>query len=131
MTAMTTTTAATAAGGFVGELIRPDAGIPAQRRRDGAGGPEGDGFCCRVITGDALAVIPGLPGDMRFDVVIADPPYNIGKDFGNNRDAMPLADYVEWTQRWVAHCFDRLSDNGLIYIYGLPEILAHIAVQYP
>ena len=131
MTAMTTTTAATAGGGFVGELIRPDAGIPAQRRRDGAGGPEGDGFCCRVITGDALAVIPGLPGDMRFDVVIADPPYNIGKDFGNNRDAMPLADYVEWTRQWVGHCFDRLSDNGLIYIYGLPEILAHIAVQYP
>lgn len=87
--------------------------------------------CCQIITGDALAVIPRLPADLRFDVVIADPPYNIGKDFGNNRDAMPLADYVEWTQQWVAHCFDRLSDNGLIYIYGLPEILAHIAVQYP
>ena len=64
---------------------RPPAALSAnssalmrESRRNGggmvAGGPEGDGFCCRVITGDALAVIPGLPGDMRFDVVIADPP---------------------------------------------------------
>ena len=106
-----------------------EGGIPAQWLGDD-GVPDGDS-CCQIITGDALAVIPTLPAEMRFDVVIADPPYNIGKDFGNNRDAMPIADYVDWTREWVAHCFDRLSDNGLIYIYGLPEILAHIAVQYP
>ena len=106
-----------------------DAGSPARWVDDFS--VEDDYPCCEIITGDALDIIPKLPSDMQFDVVVADPPYNIGKDFGNNRDAMPLADYVEWTRRWVGHCFDRLSDNGLIYIYGLPEILAHIAVRYP
>ena len=90
-----------------------------------------EGFCCQVIIGDVLAVLPTLPEDMRFDVVIADPPYNIGKDFGNNQDAMPIDDYVKWTQQWLSQCFNRLSEGGLIYVYGLPEILAHIAVQYP
>lgn len=106
-----------------------DDGAPAQWLDDYSA-RNGDP-CCQIITGDALAIIPDLPANMRFDVVVADPPYNTGKDFGNNRDLMPMEDYVKWTRQWVAQCFDRLADGGLIYIYGLPEILAHIAVQYP
>lgn len=70
-------------------------------------------------------------GGRKFDVVIADPPYNIGKDFGNDSDSRSLPDYIDWTKRWLSICFNHLADNGLIYVYGFAEILAHIAVQYP
>ena len=85
-----------------------------------------------IITGDAALVLKQLraAGEL-FDVIIADPPYNIGKDFGNNQDDLPLDDYIRWTQGWLADCFQLLAPAGLIYLYGFPEIVARIAAQYP
>ncbi len=68
---------------------------------------------------------------MQFDVILADPPYNIGKDFGNSSDMRSLESYVEWSRQWTAGAIEHLSENGVMYIYGVPEILAHIAVQFP
>jgi len=90
-----------------------------------------DEFHSRVITGDVLEILPTLPRTQRFDLVIADPPYNIGKDFGNNHDLMPLDAYIHWTRQWLGECLELLDDAGLVYVYGFPEILAHIAVQFP
>ena len=84
----------------------------------------------RIIEGDVLQVLQELSPDETFDVVIADPPYNIGKDFGNNHDAMPLGDYVEWTRKWIAECLRRLNPAGLLYVYGFPEILARVSANY-
>lgn len=84
----------------------------------------------RIHCGDFLTTAKSL-GGRKFDVVIADPPYNIGKDFGNDTDSRPLENYLEWTDRWLAVCMEHLSDNGVIYVYGFPEILAHVAVRYP
>ncbi len=84
----------------------------------------------KIHHGDFLRVSKKLRAE-KFDVVIADPPYNIGKDFGNDSDSRSLPDYIDWTKRWISICFNHLADNGVIYIYGFAEILAHIAVQYP
>lgn len=67
---------------------------------------------------------------MKFDVVIADPPYNIGKDFGNDSDCMPMDRYLEWTDQWLSLCMNRLTDNGVVYVYGFPEIVARISVRH-
>ena len=88
-------------------------------------------FQSRIVTGDVLATLAKQSADVKFDVVIADPPYNIGKDFGNNHDSMPLDQYVEWCEQWLAQCFRLLANDGLIYVYGFAEVLAHIAVRYP
>lgn len=72
-----------------------------------------------------------LLGRSRFDVVIADPPYNIGKDFGNDSDKQTIESYLEWTSAWLDKCMKHLSKTGIVYVYGFPEVLAHIAVQYP
>ena len=34
------------------------------------------------------------------DLIITDPPYNIGKDFGNNSDKQTTPDYLEWCDRF-------------------------------
>ena len=85
----------------------------------------------KILTGDVLKVLTRVPVEMKFDVVIADPPYNIGKDFGTSRDAMPIDDYVHWTHQWLTLCLERLADQGLIYVYGFAETLARVAADYP
>lgn len=110
----------------------PDGGTPvygSNGAHPAAGLPE---EANGVITGDLAAVLPALrEAGASFDIIIADPPYNIGKDFGNNQDLLPVGDYIEWTRRWVADCFALLAAGGLIYIYGFPEILARVAAQFP
>ncbi len=72
-----------------------------------------------------------LLADRKFDIIIADPPYNIGKDFGVTKDEMPLDEYVSWSISWIQSCLKRLNPNGVMYVYGFPEIIAHIAVNFP
>lgn len=64
-------------------------------------------------------------------IIIADPPYNIGKDFGNNKDKMEINKYLEWCDNWINECARVLKPNGTFFIYGFSEILAHIFVRIP
>lgn len=63
------------------------------------------------------------------DIVICDPPYNIGKDFGNNSDKQPMEDYLNWCDNWISECIRILKPTGTLYIYGFSEILAFIRVR--
>lgn len=65
------------------------------------------------------------------DIIIADPPYNIGKNFGNNDDKLSLDEYKLWSKTWIAECMRLLKAEGTMFIYGFPEILAHISVMLP
>jgi SOS regulatory protein LexA len=51
-----------------------------------------------IILGDAIEGLRKLPNN-SCDLVIIDPPYNIGKDFGNNIDKRELSEYVEWSKK--------------------------------
>lgn len=83
-----------------------------------------------VQCGDVLDYLPHLNHRM-FDVVVADPPYNIGKDFGNDSDNREMSDYLEWSDKWINACLAAVKPNAPVYIYGWAEILAHIAVRFP
>ncbi len=89
-------------------------------------------FAMDVIQqGDVLKELKKIKKNSLFDVVIADPPYNIGKDFGNNQDSRDLQEYCHWSKEWIKECFRLVKPSGLIYVYGFAEILAHIAVSFP
>ena len=83
-----------------------------------------------VIQGDCLQLLPTLP-DNSAQIIIADPPYNIGKDFGNDSDKQPMDEYLAWTEKWMAECFRILKPNGTMFIYGFSEILALILSRVP
>ena len=85
----------------------------------------------KIINEDCLKYLDKIPKNIKFDLVIADPPYNIGKNFGNNSDDMPLYEYIKWSEAWVKKCLCLLKEDGLIYIYGFSEILAYISVKFP
>jgi site-specific DNA-methyltransferase (adenine-specific) len=63
------------------------------------------------------------------DIVICDPPYNIGKDFGNNSDKQNMDTYLMWCDAWIQECLRILKPNGTLYIFGFSENLAFIRTR--
>ena len=63
------------------------------------------------------------------DCIILDPPYNIGKDYGNNKTNLQMTEYISWAQEWLSECERVLKPGGTMYIYGFSEILAHLSVN--
>ena len=83
-----------------------------------------------VIHGDTLVVLPTLESESA-QIIIADPPYNIGKDFGNDSDKQPMDEYLKWCDVWIQECLRILKPNGTMFIYGFSEILALITARIP
>ena len=83
-----------------------------------------------VIHGDSLVVLPTLKAESA-QIIIADPPYNIGKDFGNDSDRQPMEEYLKWSEKWIKECLRILKPNGTMFIYGFSEILALILSKVP
>jgi site-specific DNA-methyltransferase (adenine-specific) len=83
-----------------------------------------------VIQGDCLSVLETLAPESA-QCILADPPYNIGKDFGNASDKQKIQDYLVWCDKWIAACLRVLKPNGTMYIYGFSENLALILARIP
>ena len=83
-----------------------------------------------ILQGDTLVLLPTLPNDSA-QIIIADPPYNIGKDFGNDSDRQPMEDYLKWSDKWIQECLRILKPNGTMFIYGFSEILALLTARIP
>lgn len=81
----------------------------------------------KINYGDAVEGLKQI-ADESADVVIIDPPYNIGKDFIASKDYLPIKEYVKWSEQWIDESFRILKPNGTIYIYGFSEILARLSV---
>jgi site-specific DNA-methyltransferase (adenine-specific) len=84
----------------------------------------------KIILGDALLELKKLPSE-SCDVIVVDPPYNIGKDFGNNIDRREIGEYISWCKEWINECIRVMKPSGTMFIYGFSEILAHLSVEIP
>ena len=51
--------------------------------------------------GDALELFKEIKSS-SVDVVIADPPYNLGKNYGNNHDLKGFDEYIDFTKSWLS-----------------------------
>jgi len=81
-----------------------------------------------IINDDCILKMKEMKPD-SVDIIICDPPYNIGKDFGNNSDKQEMSKYLLWCDEWIAACIRILKPSGTLYIYGFSEILAFIRVR--
>ena len=81
-----------------------------------------------IINDDCIKQMKEMNSD-SVDIIICDPPYNIGKDFGNNSDKQQMDKYLNWCDEWIAECIRILKPKGTLYIYGFSEILAFIRVR--
>ncbi|MCI5131393.1 MAG: site-specific DNA-methyltransferase [Candidatus Electrothrix sp. EH2] len=69
-----------------------------------------------IITGDALDELPKIEG-ASVDLVIADPPYNLGKDYGNNHDIKGFDEYLDFSRAWLAQAHRILKPTGTLYVF--------------
>lgn len=70
----------------------------------------------RLICGDAIEEMSKL-ADNSVDLVVADPPYNLGKDYGNNQDIKAWHDYEMFTISWLKEANRVLKEAGSIYVF--------------
>jgi site-specific DNA-methyltransferase (adenine-specific) len=78
---------------------------------------------------DCLKGVDKIPNN-SIDLLLADPPYCLGKDYGNNSDKMSADAYLEWTYRWIDAFIPKIKDSGSFYIFlswqFSPEIFSYI-----
>ncbi len=75
-------------------------------------------FRNRVILGDAFKVLPTLANG-SFDLLFADPPYNLTKDFGaESFKQRSVEAYEEWLDSWLKLCVPLLKAKASVYICG-------------
>ena len=72
----------------------------------------------RTLWGDALAILPWIPSECC-DLVFADPPYNLTKNFnGNSFQKTSNEQYENWLRRWLPEMKRLLRPTGAIYVCG-------------
>lgn len=77
----------------------------------------------KIIHGDALQVLTDLP-DNSVDLIFADPPYNIGKNFSGHKDKWATEDhYLNWCYKWLDLCIKKLKPNGTFYVMTATQFM--------
>ena len=71
-----------------------------------------------TICQDVFTLFPWLP-PQSIDLVVADPPYNLDKNFNGRRFAeMSGRDYEQWLDSWISQLPRLLKPTASIYICG-------------
>lgn len=81
-----------------------------------------------AILGESLSVLKKMK-DKSVQLIFADAPYNIGKDFGNNSDKWESVHaYIEWCKTWIDECMRVLSDTGSMYFMTATQHMSYLDV---
>lgn len=67
---------------------------------------------------DCIEGMKSLPDGIA-DLIIADPPYNIGKDFGVWKEKDHEDNWLSWSKRWLDEAKRILKPGGNIFVYGI------------
>ncbi len=77
----------------------------------------------QLYQGDCLPFLHSLP-DAGFEMIFADPPFNLGKDYGAGiSDQRQDTDYLQWSQAWLTECIRLLKPGGALFVFHLPRWL--------
>jgi len=79
----------------------------------------------KIIRGDSLVELPKIPSE-SVDVVLTDPPFNIGKKYNTYRDNKKLGDYLVWCQTWLEECIRVMKNGAALYLFNYPENNAYL-----
>lgn len=81
-----------------------------------------------VILGNCLENLDKI-ADNSIDLIFADPPYNIGKNFGNNKDKWnSTEEYINWCKLWIDECFRILKKDGTFYFMTATQSMPYLDV---
>jgi len=69
----------------------------------------------RFYLADCVEVFQQLP-PRSVDVIVTSPPYNLGIQYSRYEDSLSPADYLAWTNRWVAAAARVLRADGSLFL---------------
>jgi len=85
-----------------------------------------EGADATVFHGNCIDVLADIQ-DASIDLIFADPPYNIGKIFGEFKDAWPSdAAYAEWCYQWLDVCIRKLKPTGSMYVMTSTQAMPYL-----
>ncbi|HEB1083558.1 TPA: adenine-specific DNA-methyltransferase [Escherichia albertii] len=73
-----------------------------------------------IIQGDALCELKKMPA-ASVDLIFADPPYNIGKNFDGMVENWKEDQFIDWLLEVIAECHRVLKKQGSMYIMNSTE----------
>lgn len=83
-----------------------------------------------IINSDCDLILPKMVSEgFRADLILTDPPYNIGKDFGNGSDSLSLEKFLELSRNRLFLCKSILKDNGSIIWFGIHKYICYLQVM--
>ena len=83
----------------------------------------------KIILGDALEALRTEVADNSVDLIFADPPYNIGKNFNGHLDKWDKdEDYLNWCYEWLDLCIKKLKPNGSFYVMTSTQFMPYFDI---
>ena len=74
---------------------------------------------------DCIVGMANLPDECA-DLVIADPPYNLNKDFGDWNEKERKEEWLPWSKKWIDQVKRILKPTGSVFVYGIHHHLCWI-----
>lgn len=71
-----------------------------------------------IINMDCIEGMKDIP-DESIDLIIADPPYNLNKNFGQWDESKNKNIWLPWSKDWLNECQRILKKDGNIFVYGI------------
>jgi len=82
----------------------------------------------KIILGDAIEVLATLP-DESIDLIFADPPYNIGKNFNGIKDKWESEEeYLKWCYHWLDLCIKKIKPEGSFYVMASTQAMPYFDI---
>ena len=82
-------------------------------------------FNHHIEAGDAISCLSRLDSD-SIDLIVADPPYNLGKNYGNNIDLKDRQAYQDFTRDWLTQAYRVLKPGGSLYCFMGVKFIARL-----
>lgn len=87
-----------------------------------------------ALLGDCLSMLKQIK-PQSIDLIFADPPYGLGKDFGVSKDVWSNAnEYLQWCKIWIDECMRILKPNGTMYFMSstqyMPLLDSYVSEKY-
>lgn len=86
----------------------------------------------KIFNEDMLKGIDKIP-DNSIDLIVTDPPYGLGKDYGNGSDKLNSKDYLKWSKKWIDAVIPKIKNSGSFYLFLTwqysPEIFSYIKTK--
>ena len=79
----------------------------------------------RIIHGDCIKELKKIEDD-SIDLIITDPPFNIGKKYNSYVDRKSKEEYLNWCKLWLKESIRTLKEGGALYLFNYPENNAYL-----